>query len=133
MRLNLCDDIRGRTRTRTSQCKISTPSDRPRTRSRIAAARTAEELEADFKSKQPIVPHHYSFKYYATRFIEKRRQLAARGDRNASFIKTAQVFLDKNQWGLMKHFAGKDVRELKTQHFAEFINDLAKKRPDLST
>jgi len=78
-------------------------------------------------------PPHYSFKYYATRFIEKRRQLAARGDRNASFIKTAQVFLDKNQWGLMKHFAGKDVRELKTQHFAEFINDLAKKRPDLST
>jgi hypothetical protein len=33
----------------------------------------------------------------------------------------------------MKHFAGKDVRELKTRHFAEFINDLAKKRPDLST
>ncbi|MGB8550402.1 MAG: hypothetical protein WCD82_19705, partial [Xanthobacteraceae bacterium] len=26
-----------------------------------------------------------------------------------------------------------DVRELKTRHFAEFINDLARKRPDLST
>jgi hypothetical protein len=55
------------------------------------------------------------------------------GDRNANFIRTAQVFLDNNQWGLMKHFAGKNVRELKTQHFAEFINDLATKRPDLST
>jgi len=101
--------------------------------SRIAARKAAEELQADFKSKQPVVPREYSFKYYATRFIEKGRQLAASGDRNANYIRTAQVFLDNNQWGLMKHFAGKDVRELKTRHFAEFINDLAKKRPDLST
>jgi hypothetical protein len=28
-------------------------------RSRIAARKAAEELDADFKSKQPVVPHEY--------------------------------------------------------------------------
>jgi hypothetical protein len=59
--------------------------------------------------------------------------LAASGDRNANYIRTTQVFLDNDQWGLMKSFAGRDVRSLKTRDYAEFINDLAKKRPDLST
>jgi hypothetical protein len=102
-------------------------------KSRVAAREAAQELEADFKSRQPVVPHEYSFKYYATRFIEKGRQLAASGDRNANYIRTTQVFLDNDQWGLMKSFAGRDVRSLKTRDYAEFINDLAKKRPDLST
>ena len=33
----------------------------------------------------------------------------------------------------MAHFSGSDVRELRTRHWAEFLDGLAAKRPDLST
>jgi hypothetical protein len=41
--------------------------------------------------------------------------------------------LDNDEWGLMKTFASQHVRELRTRHFSEFMDALAKKRPDLST
>ena len=100
---------------------------------RVNARKVAEELEVDLKGQQRLVPREFSFKYYATRFIEKGRRLAATGDRNANYIRTAQLFLDNDEWGLMKSFAGQDVRELRTRHFSEFMDALSKKRPDLST
>ena len=101
--------------------------------SRLAARQVAEELESDLKRRQPVVPREYTFKYFATRFIEKGRRLTGTGERNANYIRTAQLFLDNDEWGLMKTFAGKDVRELKTRNFTEFMDALAKKRPNLST
>jgi hypothetical protein len=100
---------------------------------RLPARKVAEELDADLKGQQRLVPREFSFKYYATRFIEKGRRLVATGDRNANYIRTAQLFLDNDEWGLMKTFAAQDVRELRTRHFSEFMDSLAKKRPDLST
>jgi len=101
--------------------------------SRLPARKVAEELDADLKGQQRLVPREFSFKYYATRFIEKGRRLVATGDRNANYIRTAQLFLDNDEWGLMKTFAAQDIRELRTRHFFEFMDALAKKRPDLST
>src|SRR5664280_933148 len=100
---------------------------------RLSARKVAEELDADLKGQQRLVPHEFSFKYYATRFIEKGRRLVATGDRNANYIRTAQLFLDNDEWGLMKTFAAQDVRELRTRHYSEFMDALAKKRPDLSS
>jgi hypothetical protein len=102
-------------------------------KARLPARKVAEELDADLKGQQRLVPRELSFKYYATRFIEKGRRLAATGDRNANYIRTAQLFLDNDEWGLMKTFSAQDVRELRTRHFSEFMDTLAKKRPDLST
>src|SRR5262245_54243939 len=78
--------------------------------SRLAARLAAEELAAALKAKAPTIPHEFSFKYFATRFIEKGRRLAAIGERNSNYIRTAQLFLDNDEWGLMKSFAAKDVR-----------------------
>jgi hypothetical protein len=102
-------------------------------KSRLAARQVAEELESDLKRRQPVVPREFTLKYYATRFIEKGRRLTGTGERNANYIRTAQLFLDNDEWGLMKSFAGKDVRQLKTRNFTEFMDALAKKRPNLST
>src|SRR5664280_539809 len=57
--------------------------------SRLPARKVAEELDADLKGQQRLVPREFSFKYYATRFIEKGRRLVATGDRNANYIRTA--------------------------------------------
>lgn len=100
-------------------------------KSRVKAREVAQELAQDILSKQKATPKEYTFKYYATRFLEKGRRLAATGERNANYIRTAGTVLDNKQWGLMKHFQDADVRELRTRHWAEYLDELAKKRPDL--
>jgi len=100
--------------------------------SRIKAREVAQELAQDILGRQKSTPKEYSFKYYATRFLEKGRRLAATGERNANYIRTAASFLDNKQWGLMRHFQDSDIRELRTRHWAEFLDNLAKRRPDLT-
>ena len=102
-------------------------------KSRLEARKVAEELAVDILSRHKATPKQYSFKYYATRFIEKGRRLVATGERNANYIRTTRLFLDNDEWGLMKRFGGQDVRELRTRHWAEFLDQTAAKRPDLST
>ena len=101
-------------------------------KSRLKARSVAEELARDILSRQKATPREYSFKYYATRFIEKGRRLVDTGERNANYIRTTRLVLDNDQWGLMKHFHASDVRELRTRHWAEYLDKLASKRPDLS-
>jgi hypothetical protein len=102
-------------------------------KARLKAREVAEELANEILSAKKAVPKEFSFKYYATRFVEKGRRLVQTGERNANYIRTSRLFLDNDEWGLMKHFQGKDVRELRTRHWAEFLDGLAAKRPDLST
>ena len=100
--------------------------------SRLKAKLVAEEFAADLTSRQKAVPREFSFKHFATRFMEKGRRLAESGERNANYIRTARLSLDNDAWGLMRHFAERDVRELRTRDYFEFMNSLARKRPDLS-
>ena len=100
--------------------------------SRLKARLVAEEFAADLTSRQKAVPREFSFKHFATRFMEKGRRLAELGERNANYIRTARLSLDNDAWGLMRHFAERDVRELRTRDYFEFMNSLARKRPDLS-
>ena len=101
--------------------------------SRLEARKVAQELAIDILSHQKTTPKEYTFKYYATRFIDKGRRQVATGERNANYIRTTRLFLDNDEWGLMKHFGGFDVRELRTRHWAEFLDQTASRRPDLST
>jgi hypothetical protein len=101
-------------------------------KSRIKARVAALELATDLLSKTPSVPKEFTFKYYATRFLEKARALVARGQRNEHYIRSAVLFLDNDQWGLMKAFCDHDIREIKTRHFQQFMDKVAVKRPDLS-
>ena len=101
-------------------------------KSSIKARTAALDLAADLLITRSAVPNEFTFKYYATRFLEKGRAQAARGERNENYIRSAQIFLDNNQWGLMKTFATEDVREIKTRQYQQFMDSIAKKRPDLA-
>ena len=52
----------------------------------------------------------YSFKTYAQRFVLKGKQLAESGERNANYIRTSRLFLDNDDWGLVRHFGQRDVQ-----------------------
>lgn len=100
--------------------------------SRIEARRAAEELALKICAKDAPAEREFSFKTYAQRFIQKCRQLADAGERNANYIRTSRLFLDHDDWGLVRHFGQRDVRELTTRDWQLYIENLARKRPDLS-
>jgi hypothetical protein len=62
--------------------------------------------------------------------VEKREGRFSRA--NANYVRTATVALDNDDWGLVRHFARRDVRELKTRDWQLFIEKITAKRPDLS-
>ena len=101
--------------------------------SRLEARKVAEELAYDMRKNDRVAEPEYSFKYYAQRYIEKARGQAQRGERNANYVRTATVALDNDDWGLVRHFATRDVRELKTRDWQLFIEKITAKRPDLSS
>lgn len=101
--------------------------------SRLEARKVAEELAYDMRKNERVAEPEYSFKYYAQRYVEKARGQAQRGERNANYVRTATVALDNDDWGLVRHFATRDVRELKTRDWQLFIEKITAKRPDLSS
>jgi integrase len=100
--------------------------------SRVEARKAAEELAAKICAPDAPAEREYSFKTYAQRFVLKGKQLAESGERNANYIRTSRVFLDNDDWGLVRHFGQRDVRELTTRDWQLFIENLVRKRPDLS-
>ena len=61
------------------------------------------------------------------------QQLAESGERNKNYIRTTRLFLDNDNWGLVRHFGTRDVRDLTTRDWQLFIEKLSRKRSDLSS
>ena len=99
---------------------------------RVKARAAAEELAADLMNRAKLVPKNYSFKHFAQLFVDKGRRLVETGERNANYMRTARLFLDNDEWGLLKRFGHLDVREMTTRDFNAFMTELEAKRPDLS-
>ena len=55
------------------------------------------------------------------------------GERNKNYIRTTRLFLDNDNWGLVRHFGTRDVRDLTTRDWQLFIEKLSRKRSDLSS
>ena len=99
---------------------------------KLKARQVAQEIAHGITGPNRSAPPEFSFKSYATKTIARGRQLVESGERNANYIRTTQLFLDNDDWGLVAHFGHRDVRELKTRDYQLFIDGLAKRRPDLS-
>jgi hypothetical protein len=99
---------------------------------KLKARQVADEIAHDLKDPHRAAPPEFSFKTYAGKTIARGRQLVESGERNANYIRTTQLFLDNDDWGLVGHFGNRDVRELKTRDYQLFLDGLARRRPDLS-
>ena len=100
--------------------------------SRVEARNVAEELAQKINSKDAPARREFSFRTYANRFIQKGEQLAKAGERNPNYIRTTKLFLDNDDWGLVRHFGDRDVRDLTTREWQLFIEGVHKRRSDLS-
>ncbi len=99
---------------------------------KIKARQFAEDLYVEILGGKAQPPKEFTFKHYAQRLIAKSRMQVERGERNANYVNTIVTFLENKDWGLQKQFQHRDVRELRTKDFADFLDDLHKRRPDLS-
>jgi len=101
--------------------------------SRIQARAAAREMAYELLGNEKRVEREFTFRYYASRLIAKGERLIALGERNANYVRTARLCINNPEWGLEKAFHVRDIREVKTRHYQEFMDGIAKKRPDLST
>ena len=79
--------------------------------SRIEARKVAEEYAQQITRRDAPADTEFSFQTYAQRFIQKGRQLAEAGERNKNYIRTSRLFLDNDDWGLVRHFGTAGRRE----------------------
>jgi hypothetical protein len=101
--------------------------------SRVAARAAAEELAAEMSSRRIETPREYTFKNFAARFLDKKRQLMESGALNPGYLRSAQFCLDSPDCGLMGSFADRDVRALRTKDYVEHMEGVHRRRPDLSS
>ena len=111
---------------------VATSSAPPRRRASSRPARLRMRSRTSFREPNRAAPAEFSFKTYAGKTIARGRQLVESGERNENYIRTTQLFLDNDDWGLVRQFGNRDVRELKTRDYQLFLDGLARRRPDLS-
>ncbi|WP_431563398.1 hypothetical protein [Sphingopyxis sp.] len=101
--------------------------------SKVKARQAAEDLAQDLLSGIKTVKREFSFEYYADRLIRAGQTRIDRGERNANYVRTIKLCIVNPEWGLMPAFRGKDVREIKTRQYQEYIEDVRRRRPDLKS
>jgi hypothetical protein len=101
--------------------------------SSIRARAAAQELALALLKSEPVVESRYTFKTFALKLLHKARLQGKSGDRSDGYIKSIHWAVQNEDWGLLRHFGDMDVRNLRTNTYQDYITDLGKKRPDLSS
>jgi hypothetical protein len=101
--------------------------------SRIEARKAAIDLARSITHDQEEVERKFTFRHFADKTLTKASRLVAEGHRHAGTVKAIEWAIENAEWGLLKWFGAKDVRKITTRDFTEFMDALAKRRPDLSS
>ena len=101
--------------------------------SSIKARAAAQELALSLLKSEPLVESHYTFKHFALKLLHKSRLQGKSGDRSDGYVKSIHWAVQNADWGLLHFFGDMDVRNIKTPTYQDYIAELTKKRPDLST
>jgi hypothetical protein len=98
--------------------------------SSIAAKKLAQDLAVTLLQKKKPSEREFSFKTYALRLIKKEEQVTAKGDRSVGSFKAMKWCLYNDDWGLIKRFGDRDVREITTGDFRTYMDYLDEVNPE---
>ena len=101
--------------------------------SSINARAVAQELALSLLKSEPQVENHYTFQHFALKLLHKSRLQGKAGDLSAGYIKSIHWAIQNEDWGLLRFFGDMDVHIIKTHTYQDYLNDLTKRRPDLSS
>ena len=103
------------------------------TDSLIQAREVAKYMAFTILKNEKQVEPEYSFKTYALKLIKQGEHQAKMGDRNLGYVKSMMWCIQNADWGLLKQFGSKDVREVNTRNFREYMNYLDNHKKALSS
>jgi len=121
------------------QCRIRNPSTKSymvrstKETSRIKARAAAQELADEIRGSERVTERSFTFDYYSKRLLEKAQRMIANSERHPNYVRDIRYCLENKEWGLLRQLGRKDVREIKTREYQEFMAEIQRKRPDLST
>jgi hypothetical protein len=99
----------------------------------IAAREVAKDYALSLLKIERAVEREFTFRYFAIKCLSKNYGLAEGGERNVGYVKAIKWSIQNADWGLLKWFGDKDVRKITTREFRDYMDNLTKTRPELSS
>jgi len=100
--------------------------------SAIKAKALAQELALSLLKAEKPVDREFTFLNFALKLLHRSRLQQQYGDRSKGYVKALHWAIQNEDWGLLRFFEDKDVRQIRTQTYQEYMADLAKRRPDMT-
>ena len=98
----------------------------------IRAREVAQELALSLLKTEKPVEREYTFGHFALKLLHRSRLQHQTGERSQGYIKALHWAVQNEDWGLLRFFGERDVRQIRTHTFQEYIADLTKRRPSLA-
>ena len=98
--------------------------------SQIEARKVAQDLAVSLLADQKPVEKEFIFTSFAIRMIRNEQVAAKKGERSIGSFKAMNWCLNNPKWGLIKKFGKKDVREITTTDFREYMDFLDEENPE---
>lgn len=93
------------------------------------ARRVAAEMLAQISGGSKRTPSDTTFRHFSGIALKTLTDRAERGEVHVGYVKSAQTYISTT---LMKRFGSEDVRDITTRDFSALIEDIVKRRPDIS-
>jgi hypothetical protein len=100
--------------------------------SAVKAKALAQELALSLLKAEKPVEREFSFFNFALKLLHRSRLQQTSGDRSKGYVKALHWAIQNEDWGLLRFFGEKDVRQIRTQTYQEYMADLAKRQPDMT-
>jgi hypothetical protein len=98
----------------------------------IRAREVAQELALSLLKSEKPVEREYTFSHFALKLLHRSRLQHQTGERSQGYIKALHWAVQNEDWGLLRFFGDRDVRQIRTHTYQEYIADLTKRRPSLA-
>lgn len=79
------------------------------------------------------VDREFSFRTFALKLLKQGDGLVARGERNLGYVKAMRWCIQNEDWGLLRTFGPRDVREITTRDFRDYMDRLDHLKSPLSS
>ena len=100
--------------------------------SAIKAKALAQELALSLLKAEKPVEREFTFRHFALKLLHRSRLRHQSGDMSKGYVKAIHWGIQNEDWGLLRFFGEKDVRQIRTQTYQEYMTYLSKRRPDIT-
>jgi hypothetical protein len=98
----------------------------------IRAREVAQELALSLLKAEKPVEKEFTFRHFALKLLHRSSLQHQTGERSHGYMKALHWAVQNEDWGLLRFFGDKDVRQIRTNTYQEYLADLTKRRPDLA-